>query len=128
MKILLAEDDSNIITIAKLALEKVGGHSVDVVTDGDAALTALLQPHSYDVIMLDEMMPKINGREVLQRYKARTQTWTPVIFMSANHRNLETTPLQIPEIGYIPKPFDPMQLSQQVQRLFDEHKQKKQAA
>lgn len=125
MRILLAEDDANIITIAKLALEKVGGHVVDVVMNGEAALNALLQDHSYDVILLDEMMPKLNGREVLRRYQKEAKDWTPVIFMSANHRNLEVTPLQLPEIGYIPKPFDPLQLSHQVQSLYDDYSKKK---
>ncbi|NJL24128.1 MAG: response regulator transcription factor [Calothrix sp. SM1_5_4] len=57
LKVLLAEDDPNISVIARLSLEKLAGHDVTVVSDGESALREALT-QSYDVILLDEMMPK----------------------------------------------------------------------
>ena len=70
MKVLLAEDDPNISIIAKICLEKIAGHEVTVVSDGESALREALT-QKYDVILLDEMMPKMNGLRVCQAYKAQ---------------------------------------------------------
>lgn len=118
MRILMAEDDANIIVIAKVALEKIGGHSIETVSDGAAALEKIMS-ETYDVVLLDEMMPKMNGREVFARYKESGKENNKVIFMSANNRNLTTEPLVYPEIGYISKPFDPMKLSQQIEEILN---------
>jgi CheY-like chemotaxis protein len=61
--ILLAEDDPSISVITKLSLEKLGGYDVTLVTDGESALNEALT-QKYDLILLDEMMPKMNGLKV----------------------------------------------------------------
>jgi two-component system, OmpR family, response regulator len=119
MKIFLAEDDLNIVTIAKLALEKIGGHQVKVVHDGQAALEALssAETGTYDLIILDEMMPKMNGRDVCDAYAAQPGPKTPIIFMSANNRDLDGRDPRPPVIGFIGKPFDPMTLNERIEEL-----------
>ena len=82
MKILLAEDDHNIMTIVKLALETIGQHEVHVAENGEIALKKALA-QSYDVILLDEMMPKINGLNVSKEYKKQSTQKTPIIFFTA---------------------------------------------
>lgn len=115
MKILLAEDDHNISTIAKLALETVGGHQVEVAADGETALQRMLT-EEFDVILLDEMMPKMNGIKVCEEY-AKSGRKAPVIFMSANVQDKKVEEFKGTAIGFIPKPFDPMALAKQVEQI-----------
>ncbi len=115
MKILLAEDDFNIATIAKLALEQIGGHKVEVASDGEAALQKMLS-ETYDVILLDEMMPKMNGLKVCEEY-IKSGRPAPVIFMSANVQEKQVEQFKGAAIGFIPKPFDPMSLAKQVEAI-----------
>ncbi len=126
MKILMAEDDANIITIAKVALEKIGGHQVTSVTDGKSALEKI-KSEKFDVVLLDEMMPEMNGRDVFNEYVSSGETNNLIIFMSANNRNLDSDPLHFPEIGYIAKPFDPMTLSAKIEDLVASYKNNKEA-
>lgn len=109
MKVLLAEDDFNISVIAKLALEKLGGFDVTVVHDGESALKAALTGE-FDIILLDEMMPKMNGVKVCQEYKAQARNPKPVIFLSAKSQDADIKEFFSLGDGYIPKPFDPQQL------------------
>jgi len=110
MKILLAEDDPNISTIAKMALESLGGHEVVLVTDGEMALNAALKDQ-YDVILLDEMMPKMNGLSVCRAFREQSTSQVPIIFLSAKSQESDIQEFRGAAQGFIPKPFDPMQLS-----------------
>ena len=119
MKILLAEDDHNISTIAKLALEQVGGHEVHLAMDGEIALRRATS-EKFDLIILDEMMPKMNGLQVCEEYSQWPYREAPVIFMSANVQKNKT--FSGAAIGFIPKPFDPIELPQKIISLLEEHK------
>lgn len=116
MKILLAEDDPNIAAIAKMALEHVGGHQVVHVSDGEAALEKALS-QDFDVILLDEMMPKMNGLNVCQAYINQSLHPKPVIFLSARSQESDIKEFNRLSLGLIPKPFDPMLLSKQVEDM-----------
>ena len=120
MKILLAEDDHNISKIACMALEKIGGHTVEWVADGEAALQRALEG-DHDVILLDEMMPKLNGLKVCELYKAQAAASNvaikPVIFLSAKSQESDIKAFQSLGLGHIPKPFDPMTLNQSIVNL-----------
>jgi DNA-binding response OmpR family regulator len=116
MKILLAEDDPNISTIAKLTLEKLGGHEVTVVSDGEQALNVGLRG-GFDVILLDEMMPKMNGLKVSVELKARSKNIPPIIFLSAKSQESDIREFEERGTGFIPKPFDPMKLAQQIDAI-----------
>lgn len=113
LKILLAEDDHHISTIAKLALEKLGGHQVTVAENGEEALSLALQG-GYDLILLDEMMPKLNGLSVCKRYLQESPAPVPVIFLSAKSQESDIREFRDLARGFIAKPFDPMQLNQQI--------------
>ncbi|MGE0527194.1 MAG: response regulator transcription factor [Bdellovibrionales bacterium] len=119
MRVLLAEDDPNISVIAKLSLEKLAGHQVTVVSDGAHALAEALT-QSYDIILLDEMMPKMNGVRVCQEYKARCPHPKPVIFLSAKSQESDIREFFDNGTGYIPKPFDPTRLGDQIRELLRE--------
>lgn len=106
MKILLAEDDQNIIRIAQMVLEKVGHHQVETAIDGGEALQKALS-HSYDLIILDGMMPVHPGLEVCRLYKEQKQQGqAKIIFLSAKSSRADVNDFLAAGDGYIQKPFD----------------------
>lgn len=116
MKILIAEDDTNISTIAKLVLERVGQHTVTLAENGRVALDMALS-NSYDLIILDGMMPELSGTEVCRKFQEQTQTPTPVIFLSAKSTQQDIQEFLDLGIGYIQKPFNPQTLCQQIDMM-----------
>ena len=124
MNILLAEDDPNISTIAKMALEQLGGHNVIHVDNGEEALNlALNPPHHFDVILLDEMMPGLNGIAVCQQYKEQSENHSPVIFLSAKSQASDVREFRDLGEGFIPKPFDPTTLNQAIAEVLEKEEQ-----
>jgi class 3 adenylate cyclase/DNA-binding NarL/FixJ family response regulator len=91
------------------------GHMVVVACDGAEAL-AILENHPFDVVLLDILMPGMNGYEVLQRMKAH-ETWRdiPVIMISALHEiDGIVKCIQMGAVDYLPKPFNPVLLAARV--------------
>lgn len=120
MKILLAEDDPSIQTITVMALSKVGKHEVVVAKDGLEALQ-LVKKESPDLILLDVMMPNLNGFDTCTRLKANPDTKDiPIIFLTAKAQTHELhQALSLGAIGCIIKPFNPMNLSQEVVNMLE---------
>jgi heavy metal response regulator len=103
MKILLIEDDKGIVRFVKKGLLE-NSYSVDVEFDGEAGLRSALR-QNYDLIVLDIMLPKMDGREVLKRVRGM-EVQTPVIFLTA--KDSESDIVQGLNIGaddYLVKPF-----------------------
>src|SRR6185295_14804561 len=108
-RILYVEDEPDIREVAKLALEVVGGFTVELCASGEEALASLSR-FAPDLILLDVMMPGMDGPTTLQALRSvpRAQH-IPAIFMTAKIQPQEI--LQLKHIGaldVIPKPFDPM--------------------
>jgi len=116
MKILLCEDDANIATIARLALEKIGHHHVTWVSDGETAKTTATS-ETFDVILLDEMMPKKSGADVCIEIRKSGAHTAPIIFLSANPQTARVEEFRPLTVGYIAKPFDPIQLCAQIDSI-----------
>ncbi len=116
MKILFAEDDSNILMIAKLILERIGMHEVTVAVNGREALDMALA-HQYDLIILDGMMPELSGTEVCRQYKDQAPQSAPVIFLSAKSTQKDIQEFMDLGVGYIQKPFNPQTLCQQIDTI-----------
>jgi DNA-binding response OmpR family regulator len=117
MKILLAEDEPDIQLVTRVALEDEG-HTVVAVDDGMAALErARAEP--FDVVLLDVMMPRLDGFETCQQLKADPRTQhLPVIFLTARSQEAEVRAgLQMGAIGYIIKPFDVFTLATDIAAL-----------
>jgi two-component system OmpR family response regulator len=114
-RILYAEDDSDIRTITAMALEAVGGFSVIGCESGGDAIAAAPDANA-DLILLDVMMPGMDGLATLAALRGLSQTAeTPVIFMTAKVQASEIQRyLQLGAIGVISKPYDPMELSAQI--------------
>ena len=115
-KILLIENERDIQTLVKIALEFTGKHDVLVADNGYAGL-ALADSERPDLILLDVMMPELDGFETLKRLRDRETTRTiPVIFLTARAQKPEIEKgLKMGAIGYITKPFQAMQLHEQIE-------------
>ncbi len=111
-RILIAEDDSDIRLIAQLALESIGGFQVRLCSSGREAIQAApgFQP---DLIVLDVMMPGMDGPTTLQSLRALPQcAKTPIVFMTAKAQPHEIAQYKVlGAFDVIAKPFEPMQLS-----------------
>lgn len=119
-RILYVEDEPDIRAIAQMALEAVGGFSVTACASGSEALAAAPTAQA-DLLLLDVMMPGMDGPSTLNALRALDATAkTPVIFMTAKVQAAEVA--QYKELGAIEvihKPFDPMELSAQIQRIWE---------
>ena len=111
-RVLLIDDEDDIREIAQLSLEMVAHWDVVAASSGAEGLAraATEQP---DAILLDVMMPDLDGPATLGRLKADPQTrHIPVIFLTAKVQASELASLDVESV--IPKPFDPLKLSSQV--------------
>ncbi|WOI54098.1 response regulator [Parvularcula sp. LCG005] len=119
--IVCVEDDPDIRTIIELSLSHVGGYEVHIFEDGPTALLEI-DKVSPDLIILDVMMPGMDGFETLSYLRRMSKTEeTPVIFMTAKAQKREIQRyISAGAIDVIIKPFDPMTLSGEVQRIFDQ--------
>jgi len=118
-RILLVEDDADIRMIAAMALETVGGLEVVACESGSDAIERA-PGVAADFILLDVMMPGLDGPATLARLRAIRETAaTPVAFMTAKVQPHEIEALErLGAIAVITKPFDPMTLADQVRALW----------
>jgi two-component system phosphate regulon response regulator PhoB len=119
-KVLLAEDDPYIRRVAEIALRRAG-FEVASVGDGVEALQ-MVEESLPDVVILDGMMPKMDGLEACRRLKSDARTaHLPVIMLSARSQLAdEEAGIQAGAVGYIRKPFDAPSLGLEVKRLCGE--------
>ncbi len=119
-RILHVEDDPSIQAITKLALEAIGGYEVLSCASGNEALEHV-QAFAPDFILLDVMMPGMDGPQTLLELAQRIDLQhIPVAFMTAKVQVQEVEHYrQLGASEVIVKPFDPMQLAQQVQQIWD---------
>ncbi len=106
-KILLADDEEDIKTVIKLYLESKG---YDVVTSYDGLDTLdKVKAEKPDLILLDIMMPVINGFEVCKQLKADENTsHIPIVMLSAaSHADSVEQAMEAGAVDYIMKPFEP---------------------
>lgn len=118
-RILYAEDEPDIQAVAKLALEMVGGFEVLICGTGAEALDRV-KAYAPELILLDVMMPGMDGPTTLQRLRADPATADiPVIFLTAKVQPTEVAQYQsLGALDVIAKPFDPMTLAAQVRALW----------
>jgi DNA-binding response OmpR family regulator len=120
MKLLLVDDDADIRLVARMALARTG-FAVTAAADGAAALEAV-RTDLPDVILLDWMMPDLDGPEVCRRLKADPgSSHIPIIFLTARSQQSEIARgLALGAAGYIVKPFDALTLGTQVRALLEQ--------
>jgi CheY-like chemotaxis protein len=118
-RILYVEDEPDIRAVAQMALEAVGGFAVIACASGQEALSAAPDARA-DLLLLDVMMPGMDGPSTLKALREMPATaHTPVIFMTAKVQAAEVAQYKgLGALEVIPKPFDPMEISAQIQRIW----------
>lgn len=116
-KILLVEDEKNIILGVKTCLE-VAKYKAVVVEDGEKAIEAALKEQP-DLILLDLMLPKIDGFKVCEKLKKMDETKNiPIIVLTAKTEEEDKEKAkQAGADSYMTKPFRPEELWQEIKRF-----------
>lgn len=119
-RILIIDDEQDIQAVAKLTLETVGGWTVTTASSGSEGV-AIAVAEQPNLILLDVMMPDMDGIATLRRLQATPETQAiPVIFMTAKAQAAEQRRFsELGVIGIITKPFKAMQLPAQIAAVLD---------
>lgn len=120
MKVLLVDDEEDIRKVGRVSLEGVGKFEARLAEDAANAFE-ILGEFRPDVILMDMMMPGMDGLEALSNLKAHDEWSTiPVIFMSAKVQLHEVNQyIEAGAIGVIQKPFDPMTLPSEIAAILN---------
>jgi len=118
-RILFVEDDPDIQVVGRMALELLGGFVVELCASGFEALR-LAPSFEPDLILMDVMMPQMDGPTTLQALRALPATdHTPIIFITAKVQPYEIERYYtLGAIGVISKPFDPMTLPTRIHQIW----------
>ena len=113
--LLVADDDEDILTLVQLRLTR-SGYEVVVARDGEEALR-LAREKQPDLAVLDWMMPKASGLEVLRAIRADAETCDiPVVLLTARASEADIAEgLAAGADDYIAKPFSPQELAARIQ-------------
>lgn len=113
--ILLVDDEKGIIDMLKLALSKNGYSHLYSAYSGEEALK-IVEKHPIDLIILDIMLPDMDGYEVCKRIRSKFQI--PILFLSAKTDDFDViSGLTIGGDDYIKKPFNPMELIARIKAI-----------
>ena len=104
MKILLAEDEVDLNNVVTRYLKK-NGYSVDSVLDGEEALD-YLEYGEYDLVILDIMMPKVDGFEVIKKLRNKGNHTSVLMLTARDSADDKVKGLDLGADDYIVKPFD----------------------
>ncbi len=115
-KILLIEDDRDISHLVRLHLRDLG-YEVEVASDGTEGLNRALTA-SHDLIILDLMLPGVDGMEVCRRLRARPD-YTPILMLTAKSSEVDRVlGLEVGADDYLTKPFSIRELMARVKAIF----------
>jgi len=111
VKVLVVDDETDIRRITRLSLTRLGGMEVVEASSGEDALRAAREVLP-DAILLDVMMPGMDGPAILEALRAAPETaGIPVVFLTAKAMASEVSRLRgLGAVGVLTKPFDPQQL------------------
>jgi len=117
--ILCVDDEDDILEVTKLCLESIGGFRV-TCCDSGAQIVSMVESEKPDLILLDVMMPSMDGPSALKFLQQSTAPpHVPVVFMTARVQPAEVSEyLSLGAVGVVAKPFDPMQISAQVSDIW----------
>ena len=114
--ILLVDDEADIRTVAELCLRELGGFTVVLAASGPEALEVLAGA-SFDLVLLDVMMPGMDGPTTLASLRA-AGVHTPVVFMTAKVGADEVARYRaLGVVAVIAKPFDVLALPAQIRAI-----------
>ncbi len=118
-KVLYVEDEKDIQTVARVALEMVGGFELKICSSGKEAL-AEVEAFAPDLLLLDVMMPGMDGPETLKGIRALPNMANiPAIFMTAKVQPQEVAHFKsLGALDVLPKPFEAMKLASQIRDIW----------
>ena len=118
-KILLVEDDPDIQLIAVMALEEIGGFTVETCSLGQEAIDKA-PTAAPDLILLDVMMPGMDGPTTLLHLGGIPETANvPVVFLTARSQPHEVAEyMEKGAVDVIKKPFDPSSLCEEIENIW----------
>ena len=118
-RVCYVEDDEDIQRIVRMSLERIGKMTVEVVGDPTKAIDAM-KIFKPDLVMLDWMMPAIDGPTLFRQMKARPETsGLPVVFITAKAAQRDLDELKsLGAAGTISKPFSPKDLPDQLRAIW----------
>ncbi len=114
-RVLIIDDEDDIREVAQVSLEAIGGHEVVTASSGTEAVQKAASERP-DAILLDVMMPELDGPATLARLRSEPETQDiPVVFLTAKVREADVERfMALGVAGVLAKPFDPMTLADQV--------------
>lgn len=117
--IMLVEDESDIREVVSIALVDLGGFKLTICESGQQAIDEIVSANPQ-LILLDAMMPNMDGLTTFKKLKeSPAGKDVPIIFMTARIQSSEIEEYEkLGAIGVIAKPFDPILLSAEVNRLW----------
>ncbi|WP_263705540.1 response regulator transcription factor [Shouchella tritolerans] len=119
-KILIVDDEIGIIKLLEITLEKENFIHIDKATTGKEALQ-LTKEKTFDLILLDIMLPDISGFELCTEIRRNTDT--PIIFVSSRSTDFDKlTGLGIGGDDYITKPFNPLEVIARIKAILRRQK------
>src|SRR5260370_41300061 len=114
MRLLVVDDDAELCSLLQEFLRR-GGYSVQCAHDGNAGLEQAQQGGS-DLIILDVMLPGLDGFDILKRLRADSKV--PVLMLTARGQDVDRiVGLELGADDYLPKPFNPRELSARVKAI-----------
>lgn len=120
LKICVVEDENGLAEMIRLNLE-LEGYNVTLIGHGSQALTLFESDFNFDLVILDVMLPGVNGIDLCR--EIRTHSNTPVLFLSAKGTTADRIAgLKAGGNDYLPKPFDLEELLLRVSILVDSSK------
>lgn len=115
-KIILIEDNKDIAQLVKLHLNDIG-LSVDVFFDGVEGWSSIKQ-NQYDLIILDIMLPRMDGLEILKKIRNTLKAYTPILMLTSRSTEMDRVlGLELGADDYLTKPFSLMELVARVKAL-----------
>ena len=118
-RILCADDEPDMRMLIRLCLENIGNYEVLVCNSGKELLERV-DSWSPDLIILDAVMPLLSGPDTFRQLRLRENAKDiPVIFMTGRAMDAEHELMAMGAIGFIPKPFDPLNLGNEIKKLWE---------
>ena len=118
-RIMVVDDDPDILSIAQIALEAMGGFTIETCSSGQEAVNRV-KVFKPDMILLDATMPGMTGPETLAALCAQQRADTPpVVFFTGRVRSDDLAMFdQLGAVGVVEKPFDPTSLAGTVRDIW----------
>ena len=115
LRVLLVEDDPSVLEAATIVLERAG-FAVDAVADGADALDTVASRPPFDVVVLDVMLPSVNGFDVCR--ELRKTSGVPIVMLTARDDTADVVAgLELGADDYLTKPFEPAELAARIRAV-----------